>query len=1445
MASLDVIRTLTIRAKTEGVDQAASSMAKLADSQGKVVDASVKLEKSTLSIDAAYAKTDRTINQAARAQAQIAEAYKNINAARDAGRISQDTANAQMQQAIRHFNGATAAAKQHSQALQELSNVSQGLAGNLGAVGGIMARLGPAGLAIGAALGAMTLAFGAAAVAALDLADKAGKLVDLSDTIGVTVVQLQALELAGAQVGLSADQVSGGLEKFGATLGSLRDSSKGTIEVFERLGEGFAQQVANATSVGDAFDLVANKLNSVDVVTRRLAEKEIFGKGGAGFGRLAAEVQKAGGSIDDLVSKMNPLDVITRKQAESWDRLGDSINENMKLAKQNIQTTFAGPTLAILNEFSEELLKISRVAKEVGAPLAEAFGTVVLDAIRSVREEVEKFTASLEGLSNAQKLAKIGDALIDPRLVQVIGDIIQLFKDLIAVIQAAGAALSAFLSAPFSLGNISQVFTDMNTAVSNAQASLGRLGTSLTTTGTRAEQAMAPATDAVQDFGKAIDDAVKIPEIKVDPEPIQRFGAKTLEAADSTKKLGKAIKEDVNPAIKELGQIAGQLGGALVTAFLNGDSAAKALNNTLKSISASAASSAINNLIKGDFAGAAVSGGISLVSGIASFLFGDDEDEKAQAEAAKQAAEAAKAAAAALQQARDAFAGLSREIQEFTNKANGTTIGELTQALADFSDQSVKLQEAAIAAQNETALEAIRQTAAAGMNRFLRQFLNDVDDLISEFGTEGIMQDARQSVRDLMSQYSSLQDSIDEFARRTGADVEILRQTLQTNAIKALLDMLGDQTPISETVSEMQRLKGIASELDDALVALGMSAEDAAIMVENRLAAALARLSESFLDPIIREINSFVGGDWINQATDLLARVRQLTADATALGLDTTLIQTFFVLSARDIINQNQLVGDSFNRLVAMLGLADAGLKQFSAAVEDTTAVIVRSAQEIANAIASNEDRLFLALHRSESLADQLARFDLAAQREREAEIRAGGQALASLERALAQERLNIINDFNQQQLQAQQEAAQRAAEEAARVRQEQIDAAKRAAEERARVLQEAKDFIQGQVRRINDWINQFLSSEQSPLPPSQQMATARANFASEYALAASGNRDALSNITSSAQQVVDSVRRYFGSSTAGQTIIQQLLTSLRTLPSQLSPEEFIVKGLSEPINNIPPAVTPPITGAIGNQTTILQALLQNLRTAVQTGDAQATAIALLPLFEDLDTTMDQALSFQELLQGLGTSFSTGTLRQIFTELDGNGNGLLEKSELIKAASQATRDNTDDTSDLLQLTAQRIADGTAETVLWLKQVWDKQVVTIQTLQTSNGYLAQIAAWAPGSNHAMGGWIRGGTPGRDSVNARLMPGEFVVREAIASRNPWLDRFNATGYLPSMEMSAPANDNSVVRAIGQLERTLLRGIKALIDTELEAAGIVAAPLRESNKITRTRRGEKKVA
>ena len=170
----------------------------------------------------------------------------------------------------------------------------------------------------------------AAATAALGLADHAGKLVDLSDSIGITVTGLQALQEAASQVGVSEEQLSTQLEKFSAVLGNLRDSNKGTIETFDRLGEGFAQQVANATSFEEALNLVYAQVNKLDTAAKSAALKELFGKGATGQGRIAQLISDAQG-IQGFLAQMDKAGILTRKQAEEFDKLGDAITPRSRL----------------------------------------------------------------------------------------------------------------------------------------------------------------------------------------------------------------------------------------------------------------------------------------------------------------------------------------------------------------------------------------------------------------------------------------------------------------------------------------------------------------------------------------------------------------------------------------------------------------------------------------------------------------------------------------------------------------------------------------------------------------------------------------------------------------------------------------------------------------------------------------------------------------------------------------------------------------------------------------------------------------------------------------------------------------------------------------------------------------------------------------------------------
>jgi hypothetical protein len=70
-------------------------------------------------------------------------------------------------------------------------------------------------------------------------------------------------------------------------------------------------------------------------------------------------------------------------------------------------------------------------------------------------------------------------------------------------------------------------------------------------------------------------------------------------------------------------------------------------------------------------------------------------------------------------------------------------------------------------------------------------------------------------------------------------------------------------------------------------------------------------------------------------------------------------------------------------------------------------------------------DRLFAALTDTTTLEGALAAFDRNAQKQREDEIKAGGEAIANLDIALAAERLKLIRDFNDRALAEEKRAAE------------------------------------------------------------------------------------------------------------------------------------------------------------------------------------------------------------------------------------------------------------------------------------------------------------------------------------------------------------------------------------------------------------------------------------
>jgi hypothetical protein len=622
--SLNVIRTLTLRAVATGFEAAAAAANNLAGAQNNVATASANQTKSTLSADAALQKLQRRYDQEARAQQDLAKAQQQLERARSQGLISQAEQNRLMQLAIAHHNGSASAAGKHSQALQELSTISQGLSGNLGTVGGIMARMGPAGLAIAATIGGAALAFGVAASASLQLAEDMGKLADTAETIGITVEQLRALQLAAGEVGVSSEQLDTNLTKFTSVLGQVRDGSQSAYDSFNRLGAGLGDSVRSAKNEEQALNLVFEALRKADTASAALGARELFGKSGSGMVRLA----NATTTIQALADSMNKLDIVTGTQAKTWDDLGDRINKNMSLAGTNVKASFATPVLEALNQVAKVVLEVSRAIRQAAQDLGFNIDTSSIESFRVdlqiLNIEIAKFGAARAVTDLSDRLFGSNFTNVATAVIAIIKSLASAFADLVNIISSAIAALASFATGDFAgvarqTASVTASYQNLSDTISNFAASAKAARKPVVDLNTVTVQAGASVFDNLRPWIETGNLIEKVGEITPPvTNNINKLGAANDFAAGKTKKL-KEETEKVDPVLKELGQVAGQLGSALVSAFLKGDNAAKALKGTLQSISSSAASSAITKLVQQDFAGAAVG---PAAGGTAAEMFG-------------------------------------------------------------------------------------------------------------------------------------------------------------------------------------------------------------------------------------------------------------------------------------------------------------------------------------------------------------------------------------------------------------------------------------------------------------------------------------------------------------------------------------------------------------------------------------------------------------------------------------------------------------------------------------------------------------------------------------------------------------------------------------------------------------------------------------------------------
>jgi hypothetical protein len=283
-------------------------------------------------------------------------------------------------------------------------------AASLGNLGGYLSAFGLAGVAAAAGVAIVVESVRALIESANRMGEFARQLSDSAQTIGVDTDQLQALNKAAAEAGISADANTMAFGRFTVQLNELRGGAGTLFTELHKVTPELVDQLAATKDTASAIDLLAKAYaGATDQAQKNAIARAAFGRSGLNEGRALTNIYDAGG-VNALLDAQNKVDIITKEQIPHWKELGIEIEHATMLAKNNMASIFTGPVLEAEAKFAEVFLEISRDAKVLAAiNWREVFG-VMFGGVPALRPTSGARGGDAGGLSSG--LSTLGPSAI-------------------------------------------------------------------------------------------------------------------------------------------------------------------------------------------------------------------------------------------------------------------------------------------------------------------------------------------------------------------------------------------------------------------------------------------------------------------------------------------------------------------------------------------------------------------------------------------------------------------------------------------------------------------------------------------------------------------------------------------------------------------------------------------------------------------------------------------------------------------------------------------------------------------------------------------------------------------------------------------------------------------------------------------------------------------------
>jgi uncharacterized phage infection (PIP) family protein YhgE len=185
-----------------------------------------------------------------------------------------------------------------------------------------------------------------------EFATQIDDLAKKSRMLGLTVNELQRLQFAASQTGVSSEQLSKGLERFSRSISEASTGIGTGMRSFEALGITVTKADGSLRPTSELLEETADRLKSIeDPADRVRIAFDLFGRSGAGLVNTLMEgsegLKALGNEFDSVTLQLTGAQA---KAVEEANDLFDKMGQTLKSVGQQITATLM-PVLADLSRF--------------------------------------------------------------------------------------------------------------------------------------------------------------------------------------------------------------------------------------------------------------------------------------------------------------------------------------------------------------------------------------------------------------------------------------------------------------------------------------------------------------------------------------------------------------------------------------------------------------------------------------------------------------------------------------------------------------------------------------------------------------------------------------------------------------------------------------------------------------------------------------------------------------------------------------------------------------------------------------------------------------------------------------------------------------------------------------------------------------------------------------